>query len=180
MGNNQSSAAQKECPTSPFCKALCFRSPPSDGDEGEWFGNLPKEKKNKNRRRTQKRGKSSRLPSVPEEDITCNDTVVTEESSSVPSSLLLSTIKSIHEGNEVGSSRPNLERRATEGQILKPASRVAELPKTKLTFVNGQFVDVSKYPEMFAKEKNLDESIPGVGVHGVEVSVYIISGNDWM
>jgi len=171
MGNNQSSAAQKECPSSPFCKALCFRSPPSDGDEGEWFGNLPKDKKNKNRRRTQKRGKPSRLPSVPEEDITCSDTVVTEESSSVPSSLLLSTIKSIDEGDEAGSSRPNLERRATEGEILKPVSRVAELPKTKLTFVNGQFVDMSKYPEMFAKEKNLDESLPGVGVHDVETHV---------
>lgn len=173
MGNNQSSsAAQKECPSSSFCKVLCFGSPPSDGGDGEWFGNLPKDKKKKKKRRkSQKRVKPSRLPSVPEEATTCS-TVDTEGSSTVPlsSSSFLSTTKSIDEGDEVGSLRSNLERRATDGQLLKPTSRVAELPKTKLTFVNGQFVDMSKFPEMFAKDESVDISLPGVGIRGVEVS----------
>lgn len=169
MGNNKSTAAQKECPSSSFCKALCFGSPPSDGDDGEWFGNLPKDKKNKKKRKSQKRVKSSRLPlrlpSVPEEDITVETAVPL-------SSSFLSTI-SIDEGDEDGSLRPHLERRATEGQLLKPTSRVAELPKTKLTFVNGQFVDMSKFAEMSAKDESVGESSPGVGVHGVEVSCLV-------
>ena len=165
MGNNQSTAAQKECPSSSFCKALCFGSPPSDGDDGEWFGNLPKDKKKKKKRKSQKRVKPSRLPSVPEEDITVETAVPL-------SSSFLSTI-SIDEGDEVGSLRSHLERRATEGQLLKPTSTVAELPKTKLTFVNGQFVDMSKFAEISAKDESVDESLPGVGVHGVKVSCLV-------
>ena len=169
MGNNQSSA-QNECP-SPFCKALCFGSPPNS-DEGEWFGDLPKDK-NK-RRKTRKRREPKRLPSVPEEGTTCSDTVDTEESSSVlsPPSISRTTSKSIDEGgDEVVASRPNLERRNTE-----PASRVVKLPKTKLTFVNGQFVDVSTeegrtFAEMFdAREEDVDGSSSDVSVRGVEVS----------
>lgn len=170
MGNNQSSPAQKECPSSSFCKALCFGSPPSDGDDGEWFGNLPKDKKNKKRRKSQKRVKPSRLPSVPEEATTCS-TVETEGSSSKPLSSSFLSTNSIDEGDEVGSLRTHLERRATEGQLLKPTSRVLELPKTKLTFVDGQFVDMSKFPEMCSKDESVDESLPGVGVRGFEVSV---------
>mmetsp|Transcript_4063 Transcript_4063/g.6966 ORF Transcript_4063/g.6966 Transcript_4063/m.6966 type:complete len:788 (-) Transcript_4063:2068-4431(-) len=176
MGNNQSSA-QNECP-SPFCKALCFGSPPNS-DEGEWFGDLPKDK-NK-RRKTRKRREPKRLSSVPEEGTTCSDTVETAELSSIlsPPSISRTTSKSIDEGDdEVVASRPNLERRNTESQILKPASdRLVKLPKTKLTFVNGQFVDVSteegrKFAEMFdAREEDVDGSSPDVSVRGVETHV---------
>jgi len=168
MGNNQSSA-QNECP-SPFCKALCFGSPPNS-DEGEWFGDLPKDKK---RQKTRKRREPKRLPSVPEEGTTCSDTVDTEESSSIlsPPSISRTTSKSIDEGgDEVVASRPNLERRNTE-----PARKVVKLPKTKLTFVNGQFVDVSTeegrtFAEMFdAREEDVDGSSSDVSVRGVEVS----------
>ena len=179
MGNNQST----ECPSS-LCKALCFGKPPANSDDGEWFGDLPKDKR---RRRSRKRGgkstSSRRLPSVPEEASTCSDTVETDEgSSSVPlssSSSVSKTIKPIDEGEEeVGSSRPNLERRATEGQILKKStSRGVKLPKAKFTFVNGQFVDMStdegrEFAEMCAANKEGDdESSPDVSVRGVKVSV---------
>jgi len=169
MGNNQSSA-QNECP-SPFCKALCFGKPPNS-DEGEWFGDLPKDKK---RRKSRRRREPKRLPSVPEEGTTCSDTVDTEESSSIlpPPSISRTTSKSIDE-------RPNLERRNTESQILKPtSSRSVKLPKTKLTFVNGQFVDVSteegrNFAKMFdAREEDVDVdgSSPDVSVRGVETHV---------
>jgi len=178
MGNNQST----ECPSS-FCKVLCFGRPPSNSDDGEWFGNLPKDKK---RRRSRKSGKTtSRLPSVPEEASTCSGTVETDEgSSSVPlsSSSLSSRTEAVDEGDEVGSARPNLGRRAASaqmltGQILKPTRRVTELPKTQLTFVNGQFVDLSteegrKFAEMFAAKKEDDDgSSPDVSVRGVETHV---------
>jgi len=165
MGNNQSST-QSECP-SPFCKALCFGKPPNS-DEGEWFGELPKDK-NK-RRKSRRRREPKRLPSVPEEGTTCSDTVDTEESSSIlpPPSISRTTSKSTGE-------RPNLERRNTESQILKPtSSRSIKLPKTKLTFVNGQFVDVSteegrNFAEKFdAMEEDVDGSSPDVSVRGVE------------
>ena len=178
MGNNQST----ECPSS-LCKALCFGSPPANSDDGEWFGDLPKKRRRSRKRGVGKTTSSRRLPSVPEEASTCSDTVETDEgSSSVPlssSSSVSKTIKPIDESEEeVGSSRPNLERRATEGQILKKStSRGVKLPKAKFTFVHGQFVDMSteegrEFAEMCAaNKKDDDESSPDVSVCGVKVSV---------
>ena len=96
----------------------------------------------------------------------------------LPSSSLSRT-KAIDKGDEVGSARPNLKKRAaSEGKILKPTSRVAELPKTKLTFVKGQFVDMSTeegraFAEMFAAKKEDDDgSLSDVSVRGVVVSLF--------
>jgi len=176
MGNNQSSTqkdAEFECPS--LCKALCFRSPSND-DEGEWFGDLPRDK-NKKRRKLRTGRRASRLPSVPEEATNCSDTTETDVSS-VPSLPIRTESKSVGEGDgEGGSSRPKLNRGATEPQIMKPSSRGSKVPTTKLTFANGQFVDLTteegrKIAESSAaREKDADERSHEGCVRGVEVSV---------
>ncbi len=182
MGNNQSTAQNTECPS--FCKALCFGSPPSNSDEGEWFGELPREKKSK-RKSSKGSRRASKLPSVPEESTTCSETVGTEESlsSSIPS------VPSSKEASESKSDRVTVPRLAnTRRAISAPRIKVdsdsmaSKLPK--LTFTNGQFVDLST-PEgqkiadlSIAKNEDANVSCSDLGVSspegdilGVEVSV---------
>lgn len=181
MGNNQSTTQNTDCPS--FCKALCFGSPPSNSDEGEWFGELPREKKSK--RKSRKSRRASRLPSVPEEGTACSETVGTEESlaCSIPS------VPSSKEASESESDRVNVPRLAnTRRAISAPRMKVdsdsmaSKLPK--LTFTNGQFVDLLT-PEgrkivdsSIAKDEDANVSCSDLGVSspegdilGVEVSV---------
>ena len=154
MGNNQSSV-QKVCPS--VCKALCFGNPPIS-DEGEWFGELkPKSKRKKKRRKTQRRRELKRLPSVPEEAAACSDTVETNELQCVSSS---------------SSKTPSKSKKAIES-----SENVTKLPKQKLMFVYGQFVDASTEEgqkiisqRMAFKEKDANDLASDSNTHGVEVS----------
>ena len=181
MGNNQSTAQNTDCPS--FCKALCFGSPPSNSDEGEWFGELPRQKKSK--RKSSKGRRASRLPSVPEEGTTCSETVGTEESlsSSIPSVPSSKASESESESDRETVPRLANTRRAISAPRMKVDSDNIMSKLSKLTFTNGQFVDLST-PEgqkiadsSIAKDEDANVSCSDLGVSspddilGVEVSV---------
>lgn len=176
MGNNQSTAQNIDCPS--FCKALCFGSPPSNTDEGEWFGELPREKKSK--RKSRKSRRASRLPSVPEEGTTCSETVGTDESfsSSIPS--VPSSNPSESESDRVTVPRLANTRKAISAPCMKVDSDNMASKLPKLTFTNGQFVDVSTSEGQKIADSSIakDEDASDLGVSspegdilGVELSV---------
>lgn len=58
MGNAQSTESESPCP---LCRALCLRSGQSASkldDEGEWFGDLPRDKSSKRRGKGRRKSKS--------------------------------------------------------------------------------------------------------------------------
>ncbi len=65
MGNTQSTDGGGGGPTCPpLCRALCFGSPQLK-DDGEWFGELPREKKRKKKKSRSSRSLNT-MPAVPE------------------------------------------------------------------------------------------------------------------
>ena len=66
MGNSQSSVeggGGGPCPRQ--CGLLCWGSAPPEKDEGEWFGDLPREKKKKKKKSRSQRN-INKMPEIPE------------------------------------------------------------------------------------------------------------------
>jgi len=172
MGNSQSAEKASDCP--PLCRALCWGKPPSKVDDGEWFGELPRDKtKRKGKKSSRSSRNLSKMPPVPEEhESVGSDTVLTTDESGAG----LSTTgdeKSVDAQSSPGgassSSSPlfssdspkslppkatlaptssplELQRRASDSNTKvdkKKNNKPNRQPKDKLTFVNGQFVNLS-------------------------------------
>eukprot|EP00581_Thalassiosira_minuscula_P000327 CAMPEP_0183741872 /NCGR_PEP_ID=MMETSP0737-20130205/63318_1 /TAXON_ID=385413 /ORGANISM="Thalassiosira miniscula, Strain CCMP1093" /LENGTH=854 /DNA_ID=CAMNT_0025977353 /DNA_START=73 /DNA_END=2637 /DNA_ORIENTATION=+ len=170
MGNSQST--DKPCGNSPLCRALCWGKAPPANDDGEWFGDLPREKK-RNRRKSHRSTKNmDKMPAVPEEDTI--ETASTEESRTSSGDDAVANVVA-GAGNDIGAeSKPSLSQSSTlplrsksesqkkMAESLPPLSlqrgsseptnspvqkgskkKSKRQPKVKLTFVNGQFVDLS-------------------------------------
>ena len=62
MGNNQSSNSDVE----KCCRVLCWGTPPAAKDDGEWFGELPRDKKRRKSKRSRSQKNLDKMPVVPE------------------------------------------------------------------------------------------------------------------
>jgi WD40 repeat protein len=169
MGNAQSSPnIGNDCP-SPFCRALCLRNTPPINDDGEWFGELPRENKKRKSRKSRRASQISTMPAVPEESEAHGDTTCTTFSSastqthsastedSLPSRSSMSSI------NSLGISLPSpVASEVMNVKQLKSTRKFQRSPKVKLTYVNGQFVDLSTEEGQIIKG----------AIRGIETSVY--------
>lgn len=190
MGNSQSTD-DPTCPRNPICKALCWSS--SDAslvaklDEGEWFGELPRDKK---KRKSTKRNSTSAknlstLPTLHEGESDSGDTLSTLGSDSgspsdvpnksLPVSQLSAKKPTFHgsipneEAKASSSSKKGLERRHSEQTNKK--NNTKRQPKVKLTFVNGQFVDLkTKKGQELLEAATSEEATCAIG--GIMSSVY--------
>jgi len=191
MGNSQSTD-DPPCPRNPICKALCWSS--SDPslvaklDEGEWFGELPRDKKKRKRsKRNSTSAKNlSTLPTLLEGESDSGDTLSTlgSDSGSPPDAAdkslpvsQLSARKSTLHGSipseeakaSSSSSKKGLERRHSEHTNKKKNTKRES--KVKLTFVNGQFVDLkTKKGQELLEAATSEEATCAIG--GIMSSVY--------
>jgi len=140
MGNSQSSTGTP-CPSR--CAVLCWGSTPPAKDDGEWFGDLPRDKK---KRKSQRRSHKNvnKMPVVPEESDTVDESNEEDITSSKPSE----APPVVGHAADKAGSEPNPKRMGRSessgpGDKTKEKTKTKRQPKTKLTFVNGQFVDLS-------------------------------------
>ncbi|KAL7469910.1 hypothetical protein ACHAXS_010158 [Conticribra weissflogii] len=173
MGNVQSN--NNNC-TSPLCKVFCFGSPP-EIDDGEWFGTLPREK----RRSTKKnhRGGGVKMLSVPEESRSVEtnddsidiDTALLANSQNIcelslgdsDNSNLCERLGSLHESDGIDAPGNNSRGRKRFYKFLNTVTSKRRLPKVKLTFVNGQFVDMATDEGQYIAQQARDSSSTEVG-----------------
>lgn len=149
MGNSQSSTGTP-CPSR--CAVLCWGSAPPAKDDGEWFGDLPRDKKRKKKSRSQKN--VNKMPVVPEESDTVDESNEEDiaslklKPSEAPPVVGDAALSVVSDAVEKAGSEPNPKRigrsvsSATDVKTKKKM-KTKRQPKAKLTFVNGQFVDLS-------------------------------------
>lgn len=125
---------------------LCWGAEP-EPDSGEWFGDLPrggkKQRSSKKKSRSQK-GVST-MPSVPEEPSESDETVLTSDENALGSDARPEDPQS---SQAISSPSPPkigaIGRRSSMSAVnSKKKKKIKRQPKVKLTFVNGQFVDLS-------------------------------------
>mmetsp|Transcript_19458 Transcript_19458/g.35213 ORF Transcript_19458/g.35213 Transcript_19458/m.35213 type:complete len:799 (-) Transcript_19458:157-2553(-) len=173
MGNSQSTG--KPCPSNPLCRALCWSPAPSaKDDDGEWFGDLPRNKKQKKKSRSQKN--LTKMPVVPEESVSpgvSSDTIETSEEngttlggdagSDAKSSIFSQSLSALD--GRSSASKP-LPRRSSDPSTTKgmKKTKTRRQPKVKLTFVNGQFVDLSTQKgQEIVKAASSEEATGAIG-----------------
>ncbi|KAL7540268.1 hypothetical protein ACHAWF_006638 [Thalassiosira exigua] len=167
MGNSQST--DSSCPqSSPLCRALCLRSGQPAVDDGEWYEDLRGNKKKSRRKSSRSQRNLTVMPVVPEES---DPSEVNEENDpplGTPGSGAVDTrsdsnstsATSLDSSPSEPASEP-VQRRASDPHSPKKGkSKKKRKPKTKLTFVNGQFVDISteEGQEMVKAASSGDES----------------------
>jgi hypothetical protein len=175
MGNNHSS---------PICNRLCPGSTrPLQEDPDEWFDTGKKKKKSKPSRKT---GFPKTLPVLPEDDESpveeggfaddkCSETTtLTNESTSGSirsKSSDPSPLPSL--GEDDSEEAVSKGRRHSDGMNPKKVKSKSS-PSTKLTFVNGQFIDLksAEGKEMAAAAKAIEaaEGAPTDGIRRHEIS----------
>lgn len=179
MGNNHSS---------PICNRLCpgATHPPIKGqDEDEWFDTGKKK-----RRKSSRKKDLSKMPAVPEEPESQDDgteerrsetTTVTYNSStrSGTSKFDAQSLPSFE--NDVTHETEPVQNRRHSTDMNLNKTQAHGIPQTKLTFVNGQFINLktSEGKEIAASAKSIDEGqgppADGARLHeisGVEASIY--------
>ncbi|KAL9182822.1 hypothetical protein ACHAXT_004101 [Thalassiosira profunda] len=163
MGNAQST--DNECPRNPLCRALCWGGAAlAAEDDGEWFDTTRRAK-----RRRSKKARSQRslnpMPVVPEE----GDAIATpEEGTSLFDTPELVVDTAVRDAVPNALSKPSRMSRAksesstyslAQSKSARKKKKPKRMPKMKLTFVNGQFVDLltGEGQEMVRKAEDEEE-----------------------
>jgi hypothetical protein len=150
-------------------------APPSSEDSDEWFGVLPREREEKKKIPSQRN--LTVMPAVPEETLASASIDNDDDSAS------LTPTDSPNERDDLSNATPEgikeynkwviLSRRSSVPSSSIPRARKSKLkPKVKLTFVNGQFVDLStEEGQDIVKTALSEDDEPSIAVGGILSSV---------
>lgn len=165
MGNSQSSDGNA-CPRTKCRSALCWGTTPV-ADDGEWFGELPRDKKRKKKSRSPQNLK--KMPVVPEEHAgsdTVDELNYEEDGAHLRPPEASSVVSDADDAeldfpSKSSSSASEIPRRSSD---LKKKMKPRRHPKAKLTFFNGQFLDLStKEGQEVAKKSSSEGELGGIG-----------------